>query len=460
MKLHIILREFSRSFIKNAYMNVLLMVLLGFGLFISMTMITYFYDIGDSREYNLMKNFDDRDWYAVRADFGEGLEKLHEVAMQPGSMQRMQKFYEHLTNNDKVDYISFRDEQCVYLRKDELVHHFGNEKFDNILNTEVNGEDVFVEIEDMEGRKFTAASVKSLQMDRFAMDELNMEFGEGEGFTKENTTIKKIGDPLPVVLGNAYQGSFQIGDEFEIDLNGIGYVSQNIYGDYMKVKVVGVLSEGQKVTGWGANDWVETDDYIICATGCHFENINSRDKAAEKYFYNQFSDNLMYSFIALKEGVTYNEAISEINATIQKYDVFPLDFTSISFGTEILQNETKTSIFVLTLLAVIMLGFMYFCLISNAISKFRKNSQTYAIYIVNGCGMGEIVISYVLEMILILMPGVMANYYILEFRMFKTGNVAPFLMVVAMAVIVILIVTTVVQCKLKTLNIEEYMRKE
>jgi len=285
-------------------------------------------------------------------------------------------------------------------------------------------------------------------------------FAKGNGFTNQNTTINKKNDAIPVVLGYNYINSFQLGEEFDLELHGIGYATAESSEDFMKVKVVGFLEKGAKMPEWGGDEWIELDNYIVCATGCHFDSVPDSQQVASMYLHNQLTDNMEYGFIAMKDGASYNNAIHEINENVKKFDVFSLIFTSTSFGSKVLQNETNTTILVLEILAIIMFVFMTFCLITNAISKFQRNSQTYAIYIVNGCSISTIIIPYILEMIVIAIPGVLINRYILEKPLLLSGNKIPFYTVIGMAIVVVFVVAAVIVTKLKTLNIEEYMRRE
>ena len=48
MRLHIILRELQRSFVKNIYVNILLMIEFAICFFLLITLLTFYVDIGDN----------------------------------------------------------------------------------------------------------------------------------------------------------------------------------------------------------------------------------------------------------------------------------------------------------------------------------------------------------------------------------------------------------------------------
>jgi len=461
VSINIIIKEFCRSFLKNSFTNILLIILFSLSFFVGITMLTYYFDIGGSEMEGLVEDYLGRDWYALRIDSEDGLAAVNQTTKSPRSFERMSEFYRTMTNNEAFSYLSYYTGQCVYAYKKDLDQKIGRGNYDNFLDYVDTPDDAIIKIEEMDDRgSFEIAALKCAHLNYQSAQIFDFKLSHGENFTKENTTMHNEESAVPVILGNSYEKYYEIGDEFEIEPMGIGEFEEQ-KDDFMKVKVIGILKKDEMMPAYGSVERTQNlNDYMLCASGCNFEYHPESMRKALMFESCMYVENILYSFISPKEGYSYNDIIHEINDNIKKYDMFPLLFTSVSFGSEALQNETRASILSLSILSFIMIAFLIFCLVSSGVSRFMKNAKTYAVYLVNGCHIGNIIIPYILEMIIVVMPAILFNYYLLEYRMTITDNKWPFIAVLGMSLAVILTMGELICRKLSKLEIENYMKTE
>ena len=66
MRITMIIREMVRSFRRSLWVNLLMTVQMSICFFLVITMMTYYFDVGNSQEYNTVWHIQDREWYKLR----------------------------------------------------------------------------------------------------------------------------------------------------------------------------------------------------------------------------------------------------------------------------------------------------------------------------------------------------------------------------------------------------------
>ncbi len=459
MRIGIIIKETGRSLSRYIYVNLLLMVQFIICLFLLITMLTFYIEIGDNESLTQIEKFDTEKWYTVRVDFDMSMSNVTEIAREGDGFVRARDFYREITRNELFRQISFRAGQGVYLDVALLDGRFGKGQYDDLLNSDgaSSKEACYAELED-NGKAFTGAYLRSAQMNLAAFELLSPKIAEGEGFTGENTTLVSEESPMPVLLGHSYQGVFQVGDTFRLLLPVMATAEA-----FYNAKVVGFLEEDSWMPAYGggvAEEILFLDDYILCPVGMDIQYVPEGQEERAKIVSGQYTDSLFYSCISLYPGVSYSQAIIRAHELSEQYDVYDLLFTSTSFGMELLKNETETTIAMITVLTGAMVCFTIFCLVSASLNKIQKNLRTYAVYLVNGSGLYPIIMPFLLEMFLLLLPCMGINFLLLRKKMYLSQNYMPFGAVIFMAVLIFCAMAVFITVKLKGMETEELMRRK
>ncbi len=460
MKLRVIFEELYRSISRNIVVNIMLMIQFSICMFLLTTMITFYVDVGNSKDRYLIEYLDDREWYeaCIEFDVSGDTDVMYETIIQPDIWERINGYYEDFSNNPQYEYISCNNTQAVYIDKMHFDKVFEWGKYDEFLDISetVSNEDCIYQNK-QEG--IEEVCVKSVQMNINAYDVFGLEIENGEGFTIQNTTIDDENDYIPIILGSDYSDIFEIGESFDISLP---TQFSEIEDWKRKAVVIGFLKEGEllPITEGGTSEMAVLDNYVIYPNGMKFNYIPSDHLTRQYYIGTQFFDCIFNSKISLNEQVSYGDVILDVNELSEKYDMFDISFSSTSFGMDMLRNESKSTLQVMKVLSVALLVFTIFCLVTGCITRLNKNLKTYAIYISNGCALSNIIATYVFENIMIVLPAIGINYYIMKSNIESSLNYGPLWIVITGAITIFVIMTCITLVKLSRVNIEEYMRSK
>lgn len=454
MNLGIIFKETARSFYKNLLTNILLMAQFVLCFFLLLTMLTFHIQIGSDEIIGSIRNISNKDWHTVIPDPGYA---FFELASSPNGFANIKGFYEEIDNTEMFERFSFYNQQSIYLDADVMDKKFGANQYDHLLSNDdgrmpASG----CYFNTMDGDKPRRdVCLQSVQMDSHAFELFNLCISEGEALTDTRVTLTSDDDRVPLWLGAAYKEHFKTGETLRIQ-----YPTRGGESKFFDCEVAGILEYNSIAPMYEPhNPETLLDDRVIFPIGMNIAYVpKDLDKRAQ--YAGQYTDALFHTFISLNEGVNYNDMVIQCSAWTKQYDVYPMMFYSTSFGIDILQNESQVTISILTVLTAVLLGFTLFCLLSGAISKLQSNLRTYAIFISNGSRMSNIIIPYLLEMFIILIPAVSLNCLALQRKTFFTGNYMPVLLIFAIAFGVFALMALYVIIKLKGVNTEELMRRK
>lgn len=454
MNIGVILKETARSFYRNLWINIMLMVQFVLCFFLLLTILTFHIQIGSNDMFTEIRNLAEKKWYRVMLDPGYD---FLELTSSPNGFAQIQGFYQEIENSEMFERFAFSNQKSVLFDADVMDERFNANKYDHLLDNDdgnMPASQLYFKTKDGDTPR-RDVRLQAVQMDAYAFELFNLSVSEGEPLTNARITLASDDSRVPLWLGAAYKGYFKTGDKLRIQHPVRGSESK-----FFDCEVAGILESNSVVPMYEAhNPDTLLDDCVIFPVGMNIAYVpEDLDKRAR--YAGQYTDTLFHSYFALNEGVNYNDMIMQCSAWIKQYDVYPMVFYSTSFGTDILQNESQTTISILTVLTVVLLGFTLFCLLSSAISKLQANLRTYAIFISNGSGMGNIIIPYLLEMLIILIPAVALNCLALQRKTFYTQNYLPVLLIFIMAFGVFSLMGLYVVIKLKGVNTEELMRRK
>ena len=216
MRITMIIREMVRSFRRSLWVNLLMTVQMSICFFLVITMMTYYFDVGNSQEYNTVWHIQDREWYKLRMEMDASSTEIAELAFAPDGLYRVSNLYRELSTADDFDIASFRKDQCLYLEESFLDEKFGAGNYDQFIDAQgLPVEYCYNELPDGDG-VYHGVAVKSVQISRAAYELFDLRTELGEGLTEENTTFSSSSRPLPLIFGNNYKNAVSVGERFRI----------------------------------------------------------------------------------------------------------------------------------------------------------------------------------------------------------------------------------------------------
>ena len=449
MNVTLIIKETFRSFYHNIYVNLLLMAEFVICFFLFITILTYYIDIGDNDELNSVNEIEGRKWYAANIDLSD-INIMSKIAQEPDGYERLSAFMNELTNNEFMDFITWRSWQDIYVDKSVFDAKVGENKYENFVP-----EDYFTTGDYIDDEN-SSIYVKSVQLNYQAYKYLNIKLSDGDGWNVDNLVIDSSDNKMPILLGADYKNYFDIGDEILIYLPDMSMGDWSYHG-----YVVGFIEAGQWIPTTEAGKDVQTlDDQIVCPVGMKITYVPDTQELRMKYAYSQFSEAISASHIAVKDGHTYEEAIQYCNKLSEKYDVYKLYFSSMSFGMTLLKNETDTTIQVFTMMTILIIIFTIFCLIATAANRIQSNMRVYAIYIANGSSIANIVVPYILEMLILFIPACCINWWLIKMQIGDSFNYMPLIVLFISILFIYMVVCLLLVVKLSSINIESIMRRK
>ena len=390
--------EFFRSFQKSLFKNILLMLMFSISLLMAIIMCSYYVGLGERYETTTQK-VDGREWYPLDLMTESGQEVSNQFTTV-GRCRDMVDYYETLKSLEEAPILSIHTSQSVGLKEEDVKKFFGEK---DVLPFTSGGEVNVAEVPFWDGDTYLTRSMKGAQVDLGAYRYFGLVTQEGEGFTEENMTIERDGDPIPLLLGSDYKGIIEVGTIIGVNFETCAY----------HCKVVGILEKGSKLPVQGHMELGEfqyLDNRIIFPYGIKLLEDPERAQQMERYAWN--------AFMALQNGIAQTK-VEHIRELVETYgqiaDQFgypPVQIIGTSLGLDLLRRESAARVRVLLILTVVLLCFSFYGLSVTFYDKIQSNSKNYGIYLMNGCSLSMILVPCLLEIAVILFPAVVIGRYV------------------------------------------------
>ncbi|HHU73075.1 MAG TPA: hypothetical protein GXZ28_00420 [Clostridiales bacterium] len=131
----------------------------------------------------------------------------------------MRDFYREITDGSLFQMFTFRNGQFIYIDSAFMDDKYGKRNYDSFVSSEgVSSFNACYNKLYDEGKEFIGVRIKSVQMNKNAYQWLSLKTMEGEGLTKENTTLTSKDSLMPIILGHNYKDKFKVGDTLRIYL--------------------------------------------------------------------------------------------------------------------------------------------------------------------------------------------------------------------------------------------------
>lgn len=397
-KIRFMAKEFMRSFQKSLFKNILLMLMFSISLIMAIIMCSYYVGLGERYETTTQK-VDGREWYALDLMTESGQEVINQFTTV-GRCRDMVEYYETLKSLEEAPILTINTDQPLGLKEEDVKKLFGEEDFIPFAD----GEDSVAELPFWDDGVYLTRDMKGAQVDLDAYRYFGLRTQEGEGFTEENMTIQRDGDPMPLLLGSNYKGIIEVGTIIDVNFWTCAY----------HCKVVGILEKGSSLPPHGymaLGELVSLDDKIVFPHGIKLLEDPERAEQMERYAWNDYM--ALQNGFAQTDGEHIRELVETYGRIADQFGYPPVQLVGTSLGLDLLRRESASSVRVLLILTVVLLCFSFYGLFITFYDKIQSNSKIYGIYLMNGCSLSMILVPCLLEVAVILAPAIIIGRYVL-----------------------------------------------
>jgi hypothetical protein len=228
------------------------------------------------------------DYYFMGSLYGMGDNPdIWELLEAPDALSRFKQFYGEL--QETVDRVEYHMQSLDYVGD-----YTGDIRFS--ANGTANGLGA-------DGNLHTP--LKTLMIGKAESDAFADVLESGRNFTEEDFTVESVSDAIPVILGQAYEGVYEIGDALTLSL----------HDQPLTYTVVGFLQEN---TTFHFNRDIPLDEYLVVP----FYEIAYEPADAENEFYQE----LYYSqkcegFVGIDSELDPEETFEAVRQLAEEYDL-------------------------------------------------------------------------------------------------------------------------------------------
>lgn len=397
-KIRFMAEEFFRSFQKSLFKNILLMLMFSISLIMAVIMCSYYVGLGERYE-GITQKVDGREWYALDLMTESSREVINQF-MTVGRCRDMVDYYEELKSLDEAPIISINTGQPLGMKQEDVEELFGEKDFLPFAD----GEENVAELPFWDDGTHLSRDMKGAQLDLDAYRYFGLRTQEGEGFTEENMTVQRDGEPIPLLLGSDYKGIIEVGTIIDINFWVCAY----------HCKVVGILEQDSKLPMNGhmdSGDLESLDDRIVFPHGVRILENPEHMKQMERYAWNDYM--ALQNGYAQTEGEHIRELVEKYGQIANGYGYPPVQLVGTTLGIDLLRRESASTVRVLLVLTIVLLCFSFYGLFATFYDKIQSNSKNYGIYLMNGCSLGMILVPCLLEIAVILAPAIVIGRYVL-----------------------------------------------
>ena len=356
------------------------------------------------------------------------------------------EIYSEKMNLDNIENISglYHDLDSNYTRIGQIVSQL-NSKFDSSK----------VEFMDIDSNRINSyeglgtVPYKSLRVNNNFFDLYQIEIADGKGFPVDYTY--KLGETIPVLLGNAYKEHYQVGDTF--------------LGDYFlfpkdsTFKIIGFLEDDATYFNLNLGAYGSLENYILVPD----VEINEDNSYRNEVIIANYAQRIPSVYLSntdnsddIKQVVKQYDLSSMYRVDNQKYVVDKIYQDS--------KNLTSTM-----LLAFIALSLFSLVIITmNCFRKISMNFERYAIHLANGASKKDITKLILCDLIIILVISDLLGIGINGFFIIKNATITSIqfkfiwpvaLIIVIFSILIYLIIYLIVKLKLRKFKTVDFIRR-
>ena len=455
-----IVEELWHNLKSGVFVNLILIVLFTLFFWQGTAISSYFVDIpmgssgsrqADGLYYQLSYHYMGDN---SREDFNATLQQLDD----PDSISALDRIYRDLHEKLGNKYFNINSTD-LKLDYGELSQRFeDSELLDFLSQSEYPGYYDQSETELMDvmatyaiGNIASVFSGQGLRMDENAMERFGLKASEGSLFRKEDFVFQKGQEEIPVLLGNAFSGKYHPGET----LNGY------LFGDF-QLRIVGILEENttvltDTVRNYETNGPKQLDHSVIAP---YFYMGAPGTEEEQTFAINNYQEGINGT-IVLPLDVSrseINRTAKQVSSIFNQNGLQPQMISGTSYGVVLFQQESEQTMRIFLGASAVMAVLAVSGICMSMIAKLNRNLQRYGIEMMNGQSTGTILAAFLLEMALVIGAGLLLTVW--QFMPQIRNHMGFFLVTLALAGFSAAVVSLVFIRKLRTVDIEEIIRRE
>ena len=450
-KVRFMAEEFFRSFRKNIVKDLLMMIIFAICFVMLVLMGSYSLDLGE-RYAESAQYYDEKGiWYKagleILTDRNEVLSNLDTL----NGCRNVMAYYEKLRNMEKHPVMSAMTAQTMLMKESVITEKFGEKNYNRFLNED--NQDSFMT--HFGNEDCNVLDMKSSQLDFRAYQLFGLKTEDGEGFTEANTTLRRISDTVPVILGNEYKGVFSVGDRVDIAMTGTDYI--------YPCTIIGILEKGTQVPEYGyiTQDMLSLDSYIIFPYGIRVLDDSQELDDMKKYAFLDMTA-LENSAVQVADEKEFNELVLLYRDIGLEFGLPPIRLFDASMGLNLLRRESALSVRIMLILTIVLLCFIFYSFFIAFYDKVQSGRRVYGIYLMNGCSIGMILLPCLFEAAIILFPSILVCRWVFTYDNVGQGaNIEVLMRVACCAVIASFLISSLFLVYLmRGVNTERLVRQK
>ena len=363
-KIKLMAEEFFRSFRKNLFKDLLLMIIFSICFVMVVLMGSYYLDLGERYSDSAQYYEEDGIWYRAGLEFFKDRSEVLNNLDTISGCQNVLAYFEKIRNMEKHPLMSVMTAQPMLMKESVVTEKFGDKNYKRFVN---DNRASFMAYFGDEG--CSVLEMKSAQFDFRAYQLFGLRTETGEGFTEANTTLESVSDAVPVILGNEYKGVFSVGDRIDIAMAGTEYV--------YPCRVVGILERGTQIPEYGyyTQDMVLLDNYIIFPYGIHIqESTQVKLDEIKKYAFLDIVA-LENSSVQVGNEKEFNELVLSYRDMGMESSLPPICLFEASMGLNLLRRESAFSVRIMLILTIALLCFVFYSLFVAFYDKIQSGKR-------------------------------------------------------------------------------------
>ena len=294
-------------------------------------------------------------------------------------------------------------------------------------------------------------SGQGLRMDENAMERFGLKASEGSLFRKEDFVFQKGQEEIPVLLGNAFSGKYHPGET----LNGY------LFGDF-QLRIVGILEENttvltDTVRNYETNGPKQLDHSVIAP---YFYMGAPETEEEQTFAINNYQEGINGTIVLPLDASRseINRTAKQVSSIFNQNGLQPQMISGTSYGVVLFQQESEQTMRIFLGASAVMAVLAVSGICMSMIAKLNRNLQRYGIEMMNGQSTGTILAAFLLEMALVIGAGLLLTVW--QFMPQIRNHMGFFLVTLALAGFSAALVSLVFIRKLRTVDIEEIIRRE
>lgn len=157
-------------------------------------------------------------------------------------------------------------------------------------------------------------------------------------------------------------------------------------------------------------EFCQLDSRILLPFGIQVSEPAETVEEIKKYAY--------LSYLSLEAGIAQipegkvKEQVAAFRDAGKEFELPPVRVIGTTMGVDLLRKESVASIRILLILSVTLACFTMYGMFITFYNKIQSNSRVYGIYLMNGCSLGMVLVPLLLEIAVILLPGVLVSRFV------------------------------------------------